>query len=160
MSLYSYTFHHWNNSLGTKTLPHGNSGIFKLSYTAVLDWGKLSFTQFFEFKGYYVGMSWSWCFSLTNTSKHKLWLFPLFVYNIVPFSVPLVQVPLRRQMLIIKDPYYSTNLGFVLKAVVQCRIDCECPEGHKGQSHQPLLVSEQEDGQYFCCSLHRPSWDP
>lgn len=62
-------------------------------------------------------------------------LFPLFVYNIIPFSVPLVQVPLRKQMLIMKEPYCSTNMGFVLKAVVQCGIDCGSPECHKGQHH-------------------------
>ena len=55
--------------------------------------------------------------------------------HIVPLLMPLVQVPLRRQMLIIKEPYYSTNLGFVIKSVVQRGIDFECLEGHKAVHH-------------------------
>lgn len=66
----------------------------------------------------------------------------------------------RTWVLILKEPHYSVNLGFVLKALALCgNDDDESSDGHHIQHHYPPSVSEKEHGRDICHSVQRPSLD-
>ena len=135
VSLYSHTFHHWNSRLETKALSHGHSVDIQVVIYCSPWLGNTKFHSVPWIKRILCEDARVLIFITDKYREAETLTVSSLCAHIVPLLMPLVQAPLRRQMFIIKEPYYSTNLGFVLKSVVQCGIDFECPAGHKAVHH-------------------------